>query len=72
MKNAAVSVAGQCMMPARPGDGHWTTTKHNEFLSSHTETPGPGRHQETTDWKWPEVQEEEEEAGSCAGVKEYL
>ena len=26
---------------ARPGDEHWTTTKHNEFLSSYTETPGP-------------------------------
>ena len=42
MKNAAVSVAGQCMMPARPGDGHWTTTKHNEFLSSH-QAGQPGR-----------------------------
>ena len=42
MKNAAVSVAGQCMMQARPGDGHWTTTKHNEFLSSH-QAGQPGR-----------------------------
>ena len=27
---------------ARPGDGHWTTTKHNEFLSSH-QAGQPGR-----------------------------